>query len=167
MKQIKKVQKYGVKFDSRLELFFYELLLKENIPFTFQQTYTLHPSFKYNKSTVRAMTLTVDFDFTGHGIDFIVDTKGFQRNDNKLKWKLFKYKMHSEGKYPQIFLPKNQKECAETVSIIKNVCNLATKQPIDVKIPPKNYEGRVQRNSTAKTKTRGVRERVRRKRNTN
>jgi hypothetical protein len=167
MKQIKKVQKYGVKFDSRLELFFYELLLKEEIPCTFQKTYTLHPSFKYNKSTVRAMTLTVDFDFTDHGIDFIVDTKGFQRNDNKLKWKLFKYKMHSENRYPQIFLPKNQKECLETVSIIKNVCNLATKQPYNAKNQAKGYGGRIPSNQTAKRKTRGVTERVRRKRNTN
>lgn len=167
MKQIKKVEKYGVKFDSRLELYFYELLLSSKIQFTFQNTYTLHPSFKYNKSTVRAMTLTVDFDFTTHGVDIIVDTKGFQRNDNKLKWKLFKHKMYSEGKSPEIFLPKNQKECQKTVDYIKNVCNLATKQPIDVKISPKIDLGRVRGNQTAKTKTRSVKTGVRRKRNTN
>lgn len=167
MKQIKKVQKYGVKFDSRLELYFYELLKNSEISFTFQNTYSIHPSFKYNKSTVRAMTLTVDFDFTTHGINVIVDTKGFQRNDNKLKWKFFKYKMYSEGKSPEIFLPKNQKECEKTLDYIKNLCNLATKEPIDVRNSPKINPGGIRGNQTAKTKTRSVKKGVRRKRNTN
>ena len=62
MPQIKKVQKYGLKFDSRLELYFYELLKKEGIKFEFQNTYTLLKPFKYDGKSVRAMTLTVDFE---------------------------------------------------------------------------------------------------------
>ena len=119
MKQIKKQYKYDLKFDSKLELFFYELLKKEKIKFEFQVTYSLHPSFKYDKSTIRAMTLTVDFDFTAHGKNVIVDTKGFMRNDNKLKWKWFKY-LHKE-KHPAIFFPSNQKECLEVVGIVKKL----------------------------------------------
>lgn len=121
MRQIKKYHKYGHKFDSKLELFFYELLKSNGIKFTFQNTYSLHPSFRYNKATVRAMTLTVDFDLTTHGIDVIVDTKGFQRNDNKLKWKFFKYLLHMKGKHPEIYLPKNQRECTDVVNIIKKL----------------------------------------------
>jgi hypothetical protein len=166
MRQIKKVEKYGVKFDSRLELYFYELVLNSKIDFTFQNTYTLHPSFKYNKSTVRAMTLTVDFDFTTHGINIIVDTKGFQRNDNKLKWKLLKHKMHLQSKSPEIFLPKNQKECQETLDYIKNVCNLATKPYTDVIISTTIKHGGIRGNKTPKTKTRSVKTGVRRKGNT-
>lgn len=119
MKQIKKHYKYGLKFDSKLELFFYELLKKEKIKFDFQVTYTLHPSFRYNKATVRAMTLTVDFDFTGHGRNIIVDTKGFMRNDNKLKWKFFKY-LHKDT-HPDVHFPRNQKECIDVVNIIKKL----------------------------------------------
>lgn len=122
MRQIKKVQKYGLKFDSRLELFFYELLMSEKIKFDFQVPYILHPAFKYQGKSVRAMTLTVDFDLTEKGKSVIVDTKGFQRNDNKLKWKLLKYRLYSEfGEQPHIFLPKNQKECREVVEFIKKL----------------------------------------------
>lgn len=119
MKQIKKVVKYGLKFDSKLELFFYELCRSEKIEFDFQVPYELHPSFKYQKSTVRAMTLTVDFDFTDKGRNIIVDTKGFQRNDNKLKWKLLKWGLSDTQ--PHIFLPKNQKECHEVLEFIKKL----------------------------------------------
>lgn len=120
MKQIAKVQKYGLKFDSRLELFFYELCLSNKLDFDFQVLYELHPSFKYQGKTVRAMTLTVDFDFQKHGKNVIVDTKGFQRNDNKLKWKLLKWHLSSDNQ-PHIFLPKNQKECREVVEFIKKL----------------------------------------------
>lgn len=115
--RIKKQFKHGLKFDSKLELYFYELLTSNGIKFDFQSTYTLHPSFRYNKATVRAMTLTVDFDFTKHGKNIIVDTKGYQREDNKLKWKFFKFL--NREKSPEIFFPKNQKECEKVVNIIK------------------------------------------------
>lgn len=120
MKQIAKVQKHGLKFDSRLELFFYELCRSENLDFDFQVPYELHPPFKYQGKTVMAMTLTVDFDFQDYGKNVIVDTKGFQRNDNKLKWKLLKYGL-SDDNQPHIFLPKNQKECREVVEFIKKL----------------------------------------------
>ncbi len=119
MKQIKKHIKYGIKFDSRLELHFYELLKKEQISFEFQVTYTLIPSFKYDKSTVRAMTLTVDFDFTAHGKNIIVDTKGFMRNDNKLKWKWFKF-LNKET-HPVVLFPRNHRECSEAIDFIRNM----------------------------------------------
>jgi hypothetical protein len=66
------------------------------------------------------MTLTVDFDFTDHGKNVIIDTKGFQRNDNKLKWKLLKYGI-SDGTQPHILLPKNQQECRDAITFIKTL----------------------------------------------
>jgi len=119
VKQIKKQHKYGIKFDSKLELAFYEMLKKEGIKFEFQVTYTLHPSFKYNKSTVRAMTLTVDFDFTKHGKNVIVDTKGFWRESNKQKWKWFKWIMREE--HPIILFPKSVKECESVIKQLKTL----------------------------------------------
>ena len=119
----------GTKFDSRLEKFFYDAAKREKLPFDFQRKYILVHPFKYNKESVRAMTLTVDFDFTNHGIDVIVDTKGFQRNDNKLKWKLFKNFLINQGKSPEIYFPKNQKECLEVVGILKKFCKLAKLNP--------------------------------------
>lgn len=121
MSLIKKHYQDGIKFDSKLELYFYNLLKKENIQFEFQVTYVLVPSFKYEGKSIRPMTLTVDFDFTKFGKNIIVDTKGFQRNDNILKWKLFKYNMFFLWKRePSIYLPKNQKECLKVVETIKS-----------------------------------------------
>jgi hypothetical protein len=119
MKQIKKVHKHGEKFDSKLELHFYELLRNAGIPFDFQVCYELIPSFKYDGKTIRPMTLTVDFDFTGHGKNVIVDTKGFWRNDNKIKWKFFQWGMLD--KQPKLFFPKSQKECAEVLELLKKL----------------------------------------------
>jgi hypothetical protein len=119
MKQIKKVHKHGEKFDSKLELYFYELLRNSNIPFDFQVCYEMVPSFKYSGKTVRPMTLTVDFDFTGYGKNVIVDTKGFWRNDNKLKWKFFQWGMSDVQ--PILFFPKSQKECLEVLELIKKL----------------------------------------------
>lgn len=118
MKQIKKVHKHGEKFDSKLELYFYELLRNNNIPFDFQVCYELIPSFKYDGKSIRAMTLTVDFDFTEHGLNLVIDTKGFWRNDNKLKWKMFQW---SNDNQPKLFFPSSQKECLEVVEIIKTM----------------------------------------------
>lgn len=148
MKQIKKQYKHGLKFDSKLELYFYDLLKKEEIGFEFQVQYVLHPSFKYGKSTVRAMTLTVDFDLTGHGLNIIVDTKGFMRPDNVLKWKMFKYLM--KDAHPDIHFPRNQKQCAEVVEIIKssNFANNQTKP--NARISAKANTGRVRRNKDTK-----------------
>jgi hypothetical protein len=148
VKQIKKQYKHGLKFDSKLELFFYDLLKKEKIDFEFQVQYVLHPSFKYGKSTVRAMTLTVDFDLTGHGLNIIVDTKGFMRPDNVLKWKMFKYLM--KDTHPDVHFPRNQKQCAEVVDIIKS-CKFANNQNNpNATIPTKVKPGRVRRNSSLK-----------------
>lgn len=117
--QIKKVHKYGIKFDSKLELFFYELLQENNIPFDFQVTYTLHPTFKYNNETIRSMTLTVDFDFTAKGKNLIIDTKGFWRESNKQKWKWFRYVM--KDKQPILYFPTSQKQCKELIEVIRKL----------------------------------------------
>jgi|TARA_R100000734_G_scaffold19149_2_gene18624 hypothetical protein len=115
--KIKKVMQDGIKFDSKLELYFYNLLKKEKIPFIFQEKFVLLQKFRYNGSAVREMTLTVDFSIPQH--DMIVDTKGFQRNDNKIKWKLLKRHLLDNNREPLILMPKNQKQCQEVITLIK------------------------------------------------
>ena len=88
---IKKVHKHGLKFDSKLELYMYELLVKSKLRFEFQVEYVLFDKIKYNSETLRKMTLTVDFVVYPKDFPVIVDTKGFFRPENKLRWKLFKY----------------------------------------------------------------------------
>lgn len=117
--KIKKIIQNGIKFDSKLEQYFYNLLKKEKIPFVFQEKFILLEKFRYNNSAVREMTLTVDFSLPAD--DIIIDTKGFQRNDNKIKWKLLKKHLLDNGREPIILMPKNQKQCQEVIKMIKSI----------------------------------------------
>ena len=104
----------GLKFDSKLELFFYKLLKKNKFKFEFQKPYVLLEGFRYNDKAVRKMTLTVDFYLSD--LNILIDTKGFQRNDNKIKWKLLKKKLYDLGEAPLIYMPKTQKQCLELIN---------------------------------------------------
>jgi|TARA_R110000796_G_scaffold7420_2_gene25508 hypothetical protein len=117
--QIKKVQYQGITFDSKLELFFYKELKKAKIPFEFQRKYVLLDKFRYDGKAVRQMTLTVDFYIPKY--NSIVDTKGFQRNDNKIKWKLLRRHLLDNGKEYHIFLPNTQKKCLELIKYLLNL----------------------------------------------
>ena len=63
------------------------------------------------------MTLTVDFVIGNEKI--IIDTKGFQREDNKIKWKTLKFKLSQAGKNIPIFFPRNQKGCRDMITMIR------------------------------------------------
>lgn len=117
---IKKVHKNGIKFDSKLELFMHELLVKSKLTFQFQVEYLLFDKIKYNNETLRKMTLTVDFVVYLKDCLVIVDTKGFFRPENKLRWKMFKYFLSSRGQFtPEIFFPSSQAECIEMIEKLK------------------------------------------------
>ena len=73
----KKIEIDGKKFDSKLELYCYNMLKQLNIPFEFQKKEVLMDSFRYNGKAVRQITLTVDFVADYKGIKYYIDTKGF------------------------------------------------------------------------------------------
>lgn len=116
-KTINKVYQDGIKFDSKLELYAYNALTNAALPFIFQNKYVLLKGFKYNSTAIRDMTLTVDFDLPE--LNIIIDTKGYQREDNKLKWKLLKGKLTSEGKQPVIYFPTSRKAVDELIDNLK------------------------------------------------
>lgn len=118
-KRINKVYQDGSKFDSKLELYAYNALKDAGLPFTFQSKYTLLKGFKYNGAAIRDMTLTVDFDLPSMNI--IIDTKGYQREDNKLKWKLLKGKLTNEGKQPAIYFPTSRVAVDELIAKLKTI----------------------------------------------
>jgi len=107
----------GVKFDSLLEKYMYDLLRGAKIEFEFQKVYVLQEKFRYGKEAVRAITLTVDF-FVPLLFNeaIIIDTKGFANDVAPLKMKLLKrllydhYENHYYAKLPKIEIPKNKKE---------------------------------------------------------
>lgn len=93
----KKVEKYGVKWDSKMELDYYEHLLKLQeqgivTDIELQPRFLLQPSFKYQGKTIRKMEYVSDFKVTyADGYIEVVDTKGVKTADFKLKHKMVKY----------------------------------------------------------------------------
>lgn len=109
-----KVEAYGLKFDSKLELYMYDLLLDSGISFEFQTTFELQPKFKSSTGkTVRAITWRPDFVIEGYNI--VVDTKGYATDVAKLKVKMF---MKQNNHW--LFLVKNKKQANDFVLLLKN-----------------------------------------------
>jgi hypothetical protein len=94
----KKTEKYGRKWDSLMELSFYEHLLKlkeagEVLEIELQPVFLLQDKYKYKDKTVRAITYKSDFKVTYDDGNVIVwDVKGQLTECFKLKWKLVKCK---------------------------------------------------------------------------
>ena len=87
-----------ITFDSKLEARYYKHLkllekageisnLQRQIPFELQPAYTDNAGKK-----IRPIKYVADFVFTRGDEKVVVDVKGVQTNEFKLKWKLMKYK---------------------------------------------------------------------------
>lgn len=99
----------GIKFASKLELYFYNLLNVSGIKFDFQVDVLAQESFKYRGASIRPIKIIIDFyllDF-----DIYIDTKGWQTDYNKLKWKVVKKALIDNNREPEILLPSNKNEC--------------------------------------------------------
>lgn len=109
IKNATKLEYEGIIWDSKLELYMGKLLLGSKIIFSRQHTFELMPGFRYNGAAIRPIKIVVDFYIPSMG--FIIDTKGYQLADNKLKVKLLKHLLYTNGTPYQIFMPSTQKEC--------------------------------------------------------
>lgn len=111
-----KIFQDGIKFDSRLELFLYNLLRASGISFEFQRRIVLQEGFMFGTETIRPVTIIVDFWLRQRSM--IIDSKGFQLEDNKIKFKLLK--KHLVDNYPnrhiKIEMPRNQTDCRDLVN---------------------------------------------------
>jgi hypothetical protein len=117
----------GIKFASKLEKYCYEHLIEAEISFIFQYKYVLQDKFRYNGEAIRQITLSVDFYLPE--LNVIIDTKGFQREDNKLKWKMLKAQLQDTS--PVIYFPKSQKAVLEILKSLQPVCHI--KKPLPTK----------------------------------
>lgn len=94
----KKPEAYGRKWDSQMELEFYEynLELKEQgqvIDIELQPVFLLQDKYTYKGKTIRKMEYKADFKITySDGSVIVYDVKGMILNDFKLKWKLLRFK---------------------------------------------------------------------------
>lgn len=109
----KKTHRYGKKFDSMLELFFYERLLALGITFEFQKKITLQPKFRFQDKGIREIYMLVDFVIDVNGTKVYIDTKGFFTDVAKLKYKMLTYKKHEEGENFMVIFVKNKSKATD------------------------------------------------------
>ena len=114
----KKVESNGLKFDSKLELFCYNLFKDNGFDFEFQKTITLVNKFKYNSESIRAITIIVDFVIHYMGVDLYIDSKGFPTEVSKIKYKLLKNQLKDEPNTEVLWL-KSQKQAIQFINNLK------------------------------------------------
>ncbi len=128
-------------FKSQLEYEMCRLLEKNKIPFAYEEiTFEVMPSFKFknesyekfmnakgafkNRGTKAIPPITYTPDFTSpknKKLEFIIETKGRANPDFSIRWKLFKKTIEDDDLL--LFVPRNLKDCNETVKILKSKLN--------------------------------------------
>ena len=99
----------GVVFDSRLEKYMHDLLVRNGIGFLFQKRYKVQEPFRYNGELVRAITYTVDFYLPDY--DVAIDTKGWATQQGQLRIKMLKKLYADLGRRTRVEVPRTQAEC--------------------------------------------------------
>ena len=114
---------------SPLERFCWMHLEKEGVPFIYEKSFELLPSFSYT-GTVLEKTPTkkklhvknnkfqnIEFTPDFIGTDWVLEVKGARRPDFNLRWKMFK-NLIKEKRW-LLLLPTNQQEVLVSIAIIK------------------------------------------------
>lgn len=86
----------GITFASKIEANYYcELKLrkkaKDIIDFELQPEFILQPAFIINNEKIRAIKYKADFLIYHDGYNEVVDVKGFETKEFRLKWKMLQY----------------------------------------------------------------------------
>lgn len=126
----------GVRYRSQLELTCATLLTQNNIAFEYEPyevrlvDSAVYPGVIYEKKTkrkqkvyspsrgnIRSISYTPDFV----GDNWIIETKGYETPEFKLKWKLFQHELIKQGISPHLFKPTSKREILETINLIKQL----------------------------------------------
>lgn len=129
-----KIKYDGIQFKSKLELFMYQELKRNNIKTEYEPiSYQILESFNFpNESYERQGNSKGDMvdrggkkilgvrytpDFVGE--DYIIESKGFPNESFALRWKLFKKYLVDNGMDDiMLFKPQKQSECIDVCQII-------------------------------------------------
>ena len=131
------VTKNGKKtFRSKLELFTYNELNRNNIPFQYEEVrFELIPAFNFEPSCIekkksrgriimkesvkknRPATYLPDFVNLKEG--WIIEVKGLRTEAFNLRWKLFKKYLVDNKLFYDLYMPGNQAQVKEVIKIIK------------------------------------------------
>lgn len=117
----------GVKFDSKLELYCYNLLKNLEFEFEFQKQIILINKFRYNNENIRAITMIVDFVIHHEGACIYIDSKGFATEVSKIKYKMLKDKLKDDLNTEVLWL-HSQKEANSYLIKLKNKENVNNQQ---------------------------------------
>jgi hypothetical protein len=123
-------------FRSKLELFTYNELKKNKIPFRYEEDrFEVIPSFNFEPSCIekkksrgriimkeatkkiRAATYLPDFVNLEEG--WIIEVKGLRTEAFNLRWKLFKKYLVDNKLFYDLYMPTNQAQVKEIIKIIK------------------------------------------------
>lgn len=94
----------GVKFDSELELYCYNLLNMLGFSFEFQKTIILQERFRHKGKWIRPITIIVDFVVDHNELKIYIDSKGMATEVSKLKYKMLKYALKEEENSDVVWL---------------------------------------------------------------
>ncbi len=114
IKNATKCKQDGLTFDSRLELYCYNMFKKYDIKFELKRTYCIQEGFRYKGKKIQPITLTPDFFLPEHNI--ITDTKGFSTPSATIKFKMLKFMFWNQleqspnGMLPEIVILTNKKD---------------------------------------------------------
>lgn len=120
----KKIEAYGIKFDSTREKYMYDCLTEANIPFVFQKKYVILEGFRnrFGKK-VRDATAIVDFVVEVNGVTYIIDVKGLFLPIAKLKYKMLEKQLFDKGEEYVMYFPKNKTMIKDIVEELKRYLN--------------------------------------------
>ncbi|NBP01370.1 MAG: DUF1064 domain-containing protein [Proteobacteria bacterium] len=127
----------GIQFKSMLEVFTYRKLKEHDLNFEYEGTsFTIMEGFHYpevswenrtngafedkSKSSVRGITYTPDFIGydDNRNMTWVIECKGFANDRFPNTWKMFKALLVKTNNCVPLYLPKNQKQVLEVISMI-------------------------------------------------
>lgn len=113
---------HGEKFDSELELFAYEMLVNYKIPFEFQYKHELQPSHvSWEGLTIKRINLFVDFRISlPDGTKIYFDTKGFETEESKIKYKILSYQLIQRGEKHMVIWKHDKQKVMSFIIGLKN-----------------------------------------------
>lgn len=114
-----KVDAYGIRFRSKLELYTYEAFMKAGIPVLYEpKHFELLPKFEYLGEKIRPITYLPDFIGKYNGFRFIVECKGLMGDSFPLRYKLFKHYLKKHRSKAKCYLVRNHKQVDEMIEDI-------------------------------------------------
>jgi hypothetical protein len=100
-----RVEKYGLQFDSKMELFAYEKMSNAGLEFTFKPRLRMYLKHEKNPEQpllrirgASAITITPDFTLTYNDVRYYIDVKGVITEMSTFRYRLLKHKLIERGK---------------------------------------------------------------------